>query len=318
MSAVLTRPARGRPAITGAARSTAVLWLGGLIVILATVAAGAGLFWPGGGGVTDFTTVHGETVTLFGEGLYRQNTRFAGAGNRGADAVTLAAAVPLLVFALYQYGRGSLRGGLLLLGTLPWFLYVYASIALGTAYNGLFLLYIALFSASLFAFVLTLVDLNRQAAAALSTARLPRGPVALFMFASGLVTLAVWLIPLAGAMLRDEPPARLDSSATVVTDVLDLGTITPATFIAGALILRRASLGYLIAISLLVLEVLLAPMIAAQTAFQLAAGISFTAGEMIGPMAGFAILAGCAFWALVALFKRVPDQSRMPDPQPNR
>lgn len=46
-------------------------------------------------------------------------------------------------------------------GTLACFLYTYASMALGATYNELFLLYVALFSVSLYTFVLafTAIDL---------------------------------------------------------------------------------------------------------------------------------------------------------------
>jgi hypothetical protein len=53
------------------------------------------------------------------------------------------------------------------------------------------------------------------------------GPAALFMFASGLVTLVIWLTPLLSALVQGQPPALLNSSTTMVTDALDLGIITP-------------------------------------------------------------------------------------------
>jgi hypothetical protein len=65
--------------------------------------------------------------------------------------------------------------------------------------------------------------------------------------------------------------------------------------------------GYLIAFSMLILEVLLAPMIAAQTVSQLSAGISFTPGEIIGPMIGFVILAVLALWVLAILLRNISD-----------
>jgi hypothetical protein len=54
---------------------------------------------------------------------------------------------------------------LLLTGTLGYFLYVCASVALGAAYKNLFLVHVALFSASLSAFVqvFLLVDLGALA-----------------------------------------------------------------------------------------------------------------------------------------------------------
>src|SRR5689334_13994700 len=109
--------------------SHVVVGLAALIVALALLAAGAGLFWQDAGRPFTFTTLRGQTVDIYGQGLYRLDTRFKGAGNRGTDAVTLVLGIPLLAVAALRYGRGSLRWGLLLVGTLAYFLYVYASLA---------------------------------------------------------------------------------------------------------------------------------------------------------------------------------------------
>jgi hypothetical protein len=289
--------------------SNVLIWLSWLVVVLALVAAGTGLFGQNGGSPFTFTSLRGQSVQIYGHGLYRYDTLFTGAANRGNDAVTLMLGIPLLIVSTLLYRRGSLRGGLLLMGTLVYFLYLYASYGLGTAFNRLFLVYIALFSASLFAFVLIFTSLDRQVLAARFTSGLPRRGVAIFMFASGLVTLVVWLQPLLGALLRDAPPPLLGSYTTNITDVLDLGIITPATFIAGGLILRRDPLGYLVACALLVLEIMLAPMITAQTVSQLLAGVTFTTGAIMGPIAGFMVLALAAIWVLVTLLRALSDST---------
>lgn len=295
--------------------SAAVIRLSALVAVFALVAAGAGLFWRGGDGPAAITTQYGETVELYGKGIYRHDTPFKAGANLGADTVTLLLGIPLLGLSTLLYRRGSLRGALLLAGTLVWFLYTYASMALGTAYNNLFLLYIALFSASLFAFVQVLTSIDRRRLPLHISSAIPRRGIAVFMIASGLVTIVVWLVPLLGALVRNEPPALLDSYTVTVTDVLDLGVIAPAVFLAGALILRGDPLGYLIAVSLLVLEAMLAPMMVAQTLFQLDAGVSFTPGEIAGPLAGFGILALGAIRALTALVRNI-SQRAWPAPEP--
>lgn len=82
--------------------------------------------------------------------------------------------------------------------------------------------------------------------------------------------------------------------------------ISPATVWAGALILRRDQQGYLIAVSLLVLEILLAPLIIAQTVLQLRAGVTFTLPETLGPRPGFVVLAVAAIAVLVTVLRSVP------------
>jgi hypothetical protein len=258
--------------------SNVIVALSCVIIGLSAVAAASGVLWSGERGPVVATTLRGQTTEIFGAGLYRYDTLFFGAGNRGTDAIVLLFDIPLLTISTWRYRRGSVRAAILLLGTLGFFLYVYATYALGVALNEMFLLYFALFSASL--------------------------------FASGLVTLAVWLVPVLVAQLEDRAPERLDHNTTLVTYALDLAIITPATFIAGAFILHGAPIGYLVAFSLLVFETMLAPLIAAQTVSQVAAGVSFPPGQMVGPIAGFAVLALAALWVYVSLLRNIPDSTR--------
>ena len=289
-------------------RSNIVVWLSLLIAVLALVATGAGLFWPGGSGPFDFTTLRGQTARIYGQGLYRYDTLFMAAGNRGVDLVVLVLGIPLLLVSAWLYRRGSLRGSLLLVGTLGYFLYVYASVAFGAAYNQLFLVYVALFSACTFAFVQAFSSIDRQNLAARFSPGVPRRSLAVFMFVGGVVTLFVWGLPLVAALAARQPPDLLDSYTTMVTYALDLAIITPSTFLAGALVLRREPLGYVIALPLLVLIALLLPQIGAQTAMQLSAGVALTPGQIVGPIAGFAVLGLPGAWLLIALLRNISDE----------
>ena len=288
--------------------SNAVVWLSSLIALLALIAAGVGLFWQDGGGSFSFSTLRGQTVEMYGRGLYRYDTLFVAAGNRETDAVTLFLGIPLLVLSTLLYRRGSLRGGLVLTGALTWFLYVGASYALGAvAYNDLFLVYVTLFSASLFAFVLALTSIDLQILPSYFSSRMPRRGPAIFMFASGLLTLLVWLIEPITALIQGRPPEHLGPYSTLFTNAVDMAIIVPAAFVAGGLILGRKPLGYVISVPLLVLEAMLAPLIVAQTVSQVRAGVSFTPGEMVGPIAGFLVLGLLAIWMIVALLRNISE-----------
>src|SRR6266478_3763602 len=165
--------------------SKAVVWLSALIAVLA-LAAGVGLFYQNGGSSFSFTTLHGQTVQLYGQGLYHYDTIASASQEKGQDVVTLFLGIPLLVVSLLLYRKGSLRGHLLLTGTLGYFLYTYGSMAFLTSYNPLFLAYVALFSASLFAFVLALTSFDLQSLSAHFSPHLPRRSFAVFLFAVGL------------------------------------------------------------------------------------------------------------------------------------
>jgi hypothetical protein len=267
-----------------------VIRLSLLIAVLGCIAACIGLFQPDGGSAFSFTTLRGKTVEMYGKGLYRYDTLFSGAGFRGQDVVTLFLGVPLLLISVLLYRRGSLKGGLLLSGMLAYFLYVYISMAFSAAYNSLFLVYVALFSASFFGLVNALLSIDLRSLASQFSDRLPRRAPAALMFASGAVTLVVWLSPLVEGLVQGSPPKLLDSYTTMVTYALDLAVITPATFLSGLLILRRRPLGYVLAFPLLGIIILLLPVIVAGTISQISAGVKLTPGEIIGPIAGFGIL----------------------------
>ncbi len=67
-------------------------WLVPIIVVLAVINAGVGLF--------TFTTVHGRTVEMYGRGVYQNDSLLVGAGFRGTDVVTLLIAVLLLAASI--------------------------------------------------------------------------------------------------------------------------------------------------------------------------------------------------------------------------
>ena len=238
---------------------------------------------------------------------------FIAAGNTAVDAVVLALGLPLVVAAWLQFRAGSPRGSLLLTGALGFLLYVYATYAFGVAYNPLFLVYVALLAASLFGFIAAFAATDRAAlAAAAADPGLPHRFLSRFLLSSAAVTAVVWLQPLVTALLRGTAPALLDVYTTPVTYALDLAVITPAAALAGLLVRRRDPLGYLLAAPLLVTIVLLLPAIALSTALQAAAGISFTAAEVAGPIAGFGILGGVGGWLLVRLLRAMPTTQSTP------
>jgi hypothetical protein len=50
--------------------SKIVIWLSSMIVVLALVAAAIGLFYQDGGSAFSFTTLQGQIVQIYGQGLY--------------------------------------------------------------------------------------------------------------------------------------------------------------------------------------------------------------------------------------------------------
>ncbi|HMM41245.1 MAG TPA: hypothetical protein PKA95_05035, partial [Thermomicrobiales bacterium] len=182
---------------------------------------------------------------------------------------------------------------------------------LTVALNGLFLVYVALFSASLWALILTARSFDVDALAARISQAMPRRALGIFLLASAAITLTIWLMEPLAALVTGDVPGVLQTWSTLFTNALDIAIIVPAVAVAGWLVLRGDALGYLIALPLLVLESLLAPMIVAQTISQLEAGYEFTTAEIVGPVAGFTVLAVLAIWFLTATLRNIGDTGQL-------
>lgn len=283
-------------------------WLIPLIVILTLATAGVGLFWMDGGAEHPFTTVHGETVQLYGQGLYSHDTVFSASTTRGTDMVTLFVGLPLLIISFMIYRRGSIRGGLTLSGVLAYFLYYGASLALDKAYNSLFLVYIALFSSCFYAFVIAFTAIDLGELSSRISEHLPVRGMAVFMFIVGVGLAFIWLSDVVAALLNDGIPAGLGSSTTIVTYTIDVGIIAVACILAGVQLLRREPIGYLLSAILNIMLIQIGAMVIGQSIMELAAGVQLTPGELIGKSASFVVMAGVAIWLTSILFKNISER----------
>lgn len=205
-----------------------------------------GLFYQADGESYEYTNHRGETVTINGRGLYFYDTVSTAAQEQGIDVVTLLVGLPLLIISTWFAFRGSLRGQLLLTGTLGFFLYTYLSMSMLTSYNALFLAYVALFSLSLFAFVMCLMSFNLSNLPQQFSERLPHRWIAGILFViAGFLTIA-WLGKIITPYLQNQVPI-LENATTLVIQTLDLGMIVPLAIVSGILLLWRNAIGYLLA-----------------------------------------------------------------------
>ncbi len=288
-------------------QQSAINWLVPLIAILAAVTAAVGLFSANGDGPFEFTTLHHEIVEIYGRGLYQNDTTLIAVGFRVGDAFTLIAAIPLLLISFWMYRRGSIRGGILLTGTLTYFLYNYSSLALGAAYNNFFLAYILLTMMSLFGMLSLVMSFDQQTFPALFSERLPRRGISIFLIVSGVILFCIWLLlSIVPALVAGIVPAEVASYTTIITFVVDMGIIAPALVISGRMLSRREPLGYILASVLLVfIDVLGSALIVMGIAQQIAGLINL--GQFIGFVVSFAILTLFSLGFTIALFRSITD-----------
>jgi hypothetical protein len=226
-----------------------------MIIPLALLAAGAGVFWQGTGEPYPFDTLRGETVMMRGHGLYRFDTVNSSSQEVAQDAVTLLIGIPLLITGILLARKGTVRGQLLLTGALGYFLYTYGAMCFLTAFNPLFLVYVALFSLSLFGFILSMSNLDVNEVTRHISEGFPRRAIATYFIIVAVFLTLAWLGLTAAASLTWTPPNGLESAITMVIQALDLGVIVPTSLITATLLLKKQPWGYALS-SVMLLKIL--------------------------------------------------------------
>lgn len=220
--------------------------LGYLIVALSMAATIAGVFSNQGPGPYEYETIRGQTVWIYGKGIYQHMSGEVAPQGIAQDVVTLWFGVPLLLVALYLTRKGSLRGRLLLAGTLGYFFVTYLLYMLMSMYNNFFLIYVILTSLSFFALSITLFsfDLN-QLHSYFNKGRAVKG-VGGFLIFNAIIIGLLWLNVVVPPFLEGTIPVQVEHYTTLVVQGLDLALLLPIAFVAGIFLLKDRPLGYLL------------------------------------------------------------------------
>jgi hypothetical protein len=221
---------------------------------------------------------------------YRRNPAALIPALQGQDLVTLLG-LPVLAVALLASQRGSRRATLLWIGLVGYTFYTYTGAALGYAFGELTLLYIALFSLSIFALASAASGIDAAEMQRRFDAATPRRAVAGFLIfiASMLALMEVSqnVQFLATGVL---PPGVVTAGGmTYFVYGLDLGLIVPLSVLAAVWLWRRQPWGTVLAGFLLVKSTAMGLALLAMNWYVQRAGQSADPNELLG------------FYALLAL-----------------
>ncbi len=180
---------------------------------------------------------------------------------RGYDLIALTIIAPALAVVLLPGFRRSVRGQLVWLALLAYSVYHSAMYVFGTTFNSIFLIHVAVFSVSVFAFGLAVANLDVRAIAGRFSARTPVRLVGGFLLFLAATLALFWSAPSLIFAFGGEVPSEgseliVPSSITHLGWVLDLSLLVPAYAIAGILLWRRAPWGYVLATVVLIAGVL--------------------------------------------------------------
>jgi hypothetical protein len=277
-----------------------------LVIVLSLIASGFGAFSNHDYGKMEFKSIYGESVTLYGKGLYKNESISMASQAIAQDYVTLFFGVPLLLLSFYLSKKGLLKGKLLLTGTLGYFLYTYTSYSFLSMYNSMFLIYVIIMSASFFAFIFAILSFDLQHFDQYFDKRLPVKFIGGFLVFVSFIFGMMWLGRIIPALMKAEPPVGIEQYTTLVIQALDLGFVVPAGFIAGILFLKRKPFGYLLGSVLIIKFITLLTALTAMIIRQIYAGIQVGFAEIF-----IVVLVNLfVIYCLVVIMKHVREPGR--------
>lgn len=231
-----------------------IIYINSIVIgLLAVIATLSGLFW---------------------RGLYKNDTISITAQMMGQDLISLVICVPILVLSLYLISKDSLRGNLLWMGVVFYFLYTYSSMSFLASYNQLFLVYVALFSLSLYTFVYGLLSLNVKNIKRSFSPGITTQIAGIFTISMATLLSVMWLSIIIQSLLSGVAPASLEDYTTLGIQALDLAVLAPAAIISGVLLLKRKPWGYTLMPIVMVKISLLGTAILSMIYFMMQKGVS--------------------------------------------
>jgi hypothetical protein len=264
------------------------------IILLSLVATLSGIFSGQGSGKFEYESIRGQTVTIYGKGIYKHMSADVAVQGIAQDYVTLIFGIPLLLISFLFARKNSLRGTFALAGVSGYFFVTYLFYMCMGMYNQLFLVYVALTSLSFFTFLLTILSIDLENVRSCFREKLPVRFIGGFLIFNSIAIAFLWLSiivpPLIDGTLY---PAAVQHYTTLIVQGMDLSLLLPFSFVIGFLLIKKKLFGYLFApVYLIFLSLLMTALVAKIIGMSLT-GVS--AGPAIVIIPVFDLIAiGCA------------------------
>lgn len=219
-----------------------------LISVASIIATTNGIFSSFGPGQYEYKSIRGETILIYGKGLYQHMSADVAIQGIAQDYITLFIGLPLLLTSLFIARKNSLRGLFLLTGTLGYFLVTYLFYLTMAMYNHMFLIYAFLLGITFFALILSILEFNTDEIKKIfESEKLIRNAGIFLIINASLVALLWFGIVLPPIFDGTNYPKALQHNTTLIVQGFDLGLLLPIAFLVGILAIKKNRFGFLFA-----------------------------------------------------------------------
>jgi len=266
------------------------------------ISACIGVLYSFGGAQRTVENIYGQTITLFGDGVYANDSIMKVGATKGTDITVIIVAV-LLLCTVFTW-KDKKYAPFVHSGLLSIILYSSTCLILGVTFNKLFLLYLFQFGCTFFAFILAMADLLKRQSFENDMYNNKLMGTAVFIIIGGCSVL-VWLMSILPTVFSGMPMEIIDIYTTEPTFVIDLAIILPSALYCGISLLKKKPIAYQLAPVLLTLLTGVGICVIFQTVVQSALGIVLNPGQIFGLVISFVILGIIALVLNIKLLKRI-------------
>jgi hypothetical protein len=208
--------------------------------------------------VADLLAIAGSIIALSVNSIYAGLTPVFFPQALAQDIANLAFVSPAWLILAALALRGSLRAYLLWLGVLTFTVYNYVIYTFSVPFGPLFLLWVAVFGASLYALMGGVIAVDHKAVESSFTSRRATTVAAWFLIITGILFGFLWLSEDVPALLSGNSPQSVIDMAlpTNPVHILDLAFFLPAVIATGVMLLKRRPFAYTLAPAFIVFLVL--------------------------------------------------------------
>jgi len=239
--------------------------------------------------------VYGDSVLLFGRGIYAYESFFKGPIYVGTDLAILA--IITISFFSYAFTRNESIKNIMHIGFLTIFLYYSASLAFGTIMNRLFIIYLILFGMIFFRLIQKLMSFDYEVIEGVVKNKIQTKGLIVFLIIMGM-SVSVWLIEIVSLIVNNRPSELIGMQSTEPTYIFDLAIVAPTCFYAAHKLRHKHVVGLVLAMMMMYLLTAIGMIVIAQTLTQSHFGVVIGLNELIIFVISFSALSIIAFYFL--------------------
>lgn len=274
-----------------------------ILGILVIIAALIGMFYTNNGTSFKVVNMYGDTVNVFGNGIYAYNSVLNVSSRLGADVTGIIVSVLLIILTLWK--NKPLWAEILRTSQIICLAYYSSLLLFGLSMNQLYFLYAICFGIAIFTSFMAVNNLFKMIVIPEALKEKASKGTAVFLIVTAIIVALVWISCVLPVVINGEFGSLLGIQTNEITYGIDFSITCPLFIICGIWILRKKDIGYKVAPLLLNMLVFIAILVILQRAYCIKLGIAIPFQQLISLIISFVVLGVIALYLNIKLIKKL-------------